>query len=87
MRLRAHGIRTGRPLPGTVPAGLPYHGGVAGPCEPLTAARGVRMTTPDQSRTRDADVESAEAGDQPAEGATSDQVRQAGRTSQAEGER
>jgi hypothetical protein len=45
------------------------------------------MTTPDQSRTRDADVESAEAGDQPAEGATSDQVRQAGRTSQAEGER
>jgi hypothetical protein len=45
------------------------------------------MTTPDQSRTRDADVESAEADDQPAEGVTSDQVREAGSTAQAEGER
>ena len=47
------------------------------------------MTNPEQSGTwiEDAEVEAAEAGDQPAEGATSDQVKSAGSTTQAEGDR
>lgn len=47
------------------------------------------MTTPEQSETRieDAEIEATEAGDQAAEGATSDQVRKAGSTTQAEGDR
>lgn len=49
------------------------------------------MSTPEQSGTwiedAEVEVEAAEAGDQPAEGATSDQVRNAGSTTQAEGDR